>query len=111
MFRVLTADAAQHQRRLLLSAQQLRRESVRPLDLAEERLSVLGVTHRARRDEQRPLRAEPLRLAPVVGQDVANAGDGQREEAATLVDALAEPGDLRAADELAQPIVVDVGDE
>ena len=29
----------------------------------------------------------------------------------TLVDAFAEPGDLGAADELAQPAVVDVGDE
>ena len=105
------ADAAQHQRRLFVAAQQLRGEAVRPLDLAEERLAVLGIPHRARRDEQRPLRAEPLRLAPVVGQDVADACDGKGEEAVTLVDAFAEPGDLGATHELAQPAVVDVGDE
>ena len=105
------ADASQHQLRLFVAAQQLRCEPVRPLDLAEERLAVLGVANGARRDEQRPLGAEPLRLAPVVGQDVANAGDGEGEEAVALVDPFAEPGDLGATDDLAQPAVVDVGDE
>src|SRR5207244_8789655 len=37
------SDAAQRQRRLLLAREQLRREAVAPLDLAEERLAVLGV--------------------------------------------------------------------
>ena len=54
------ADAAQRQRRLLLAAEQPRREPVAPLDLAEERLAVLGVAHRARRDGEHALGAERL---------------------------------------------------
>ena len=53
--------------RLLVAAQEPRREAVAPLDLAEERLAVLGVAHRARGDGERPLGAERLELAAVVG--------------------------------------------
>ena len=69
-------------------------EPVAPLDLAEEGLAVLGVAHRARRDAERPLRAERLELAAVLREDVANAGDREGQELAPLVDSLAEPGDL-----------------
>ena len=104
------ADPAQRHRGLLVAAQQARREAVAPLDLAEEGLAVLGVAHGARRDAERPLGAERLELAPVVGEDVADARDRDGEEAAPLVDALAEPGDLEPADDLVER-PVRVGDE
>ena len=46
--------------RLLVAAQEPRREAVAPLDLAEEGLAVLGVPDRARRDAECALGAEGL---------------------------------------------------
>src|SRR2546423_512408 len=80
------ADASLRQRRLLVARQQLRREAVAPLDLAEERLAVLGVPDGARRDEQRPVGAERLGSAAVVGEDVAYPRDRKGEEATARVD-------------------------
>ena len=104
------ADAAQRQRSLLVAGQQARREAVAPLDLAEEGLAVLGVADGARRDAERPLGAELLELAAVVGEDVADARDRQRQQPAALVDALAEPRDLEPANDLLER-PVRVGDE
>ena len=78
-----------------------RLEAVAPLDLAEERLPVLGVADGARRERERALGARFLHRAPVLGQDVADARDGLREEDASLVHALAEARDLEAPVELA----------
>ena len=61
--RLERADAAQRHRRLLVAGEQAGREAVRPLDLAEERLAVLGVAHGARRDGERPLGAERARAS------------------------------------------------
>ena len=104
-------DAAAHQQRLLLAGQEAGREAVAPLDLAEERLAVLGVADRARRDRERPLGAELLERAPIVDERVADARDRHGEEAAARVDALAEPRDARLAVHLVDPAVLDVGDE
>ena len=104
------ADPAQRQRGLLLAGQQARREAVAPLDLAEERLAVLGVADGARRDAERPLGAELLELAAVLGEDVAHAGDRERQQPAALVDPLAEPRDRQPADDLLER-PVRVGDE
>src|SRR5256886_17670856 len=56
--RPLRRDAAEGQQRLLVSRQQARREAVAPLDLAQERLTVLGVANRTRRDREGSLRSE-----------------------------------------------------
>jgi hypothetical protein len=96
---------------LLVAAEEPRREPVAPLDLAEERLAVLGVANSTRRDRERLLGAELPGLPAVVGEDVANPRDRRGKEAAALVDALAEPRDLQPADELLDPPVCDVGDE
>ena len=88
-----------------------RRESVAPLDLAEERLAVLRVAHGARRDGERALRAEPLERSAVVGEHVADARDRSGEEAAARVDAFAEARDARLAVHLVDAAVDDVGDE
>ena len=85
---------------LLLAGQQARREPVAPLDLAEERLAVVGVADRARRNEQGALSAERLELAPVVGEAVAHARDRQRQELVPGVDALAEARDRRPPHDL-----------
>ena len=80
------ADAAQRQLRLLVAREQPRREPVAPLDLAEERLAVLGVADGARRDEQRPLGAERLELAAVVGErrcGRGRSGAGRRRRRAS----------------------------
>ena len=53
-------DAAERQQRLLVAGEEPRREAVAPLDLAEERLAVLRVADRARRDQ----RARARRRAP-----------------------------------------------
>ena len=104
-------DAAQGHRRLLVAGEQPGREAVRPLDLAEERLAVLGVADGARRDGERALGAELLELAAVVGEHVPHARDGDRQEAPARVDALAEPRDARPAHDLLDAAVLDVGDE
>src|SRR5918994_1161660 len=104
-------DPAQREPRLLVTRQLARREPVAPLDLAEERLAVLRVPHRARRHQQRALGAEGLRLAAGVGHKVPHAPDRKRGQAPTLVDALTEPRDRRAPDDLVDPSVVHVRDE
>ena len=68
-------DPAERQVGLLVAGQEVRREPVAPLDLTEERLSVLGVPNGARGDAERPLRAEPFELAPIVREDVAHTRD------------------------------------
>ena len=105
------ADALERQRRLLLAAEQPRREAVAPLDLAEERLAVLGVADGARRDREHALGAERLGLAAVVGEHVAHARDRQRQQAAPRVHALAETRDLLPQRHLVHAPVVDVRDE
>ena len=77
-------DAADHQRRLLLSGEQLRREPIAPFDLAEERLAVLRVSHRARRDRERALGAVSLEHAAILREAVAHARDGNGKEAPAL---------------------------
>ena len=104
------ADPAKRHRGLLVAAQQPGREAVAPLDLAQEGLAVLRVANGARRDAERPLGAERLELAPIRGEDVADARDRDGEEAAPLIDALAEPRDLEPADDLVER-AVRVGDE
>ena len=105
------ADAALRQLGLLVAREQLRREAVAPLDLAEERLAVLRVADRARGDEQRPLGAERLGGAAIVGEDVANARDRKGEEATARVDAFAEARDPRLAVQLLDAAVLDAPDE
>src|SRR5205085_7262995 len=87
------------------------REPVRPFDLPQECLAVLRVTHRARRDRERALRAEGLELASILRQRVPDARDRNGKEAAAFVDAFAEPRDARAAQHLVDAAVLDVGDE
>ena len=98
--RLQRSDPAKRHRGLLVAGEQPCREAVRPLDLSEERLAVLRVAHRARRDGERALRAERLELAPVVGERVAHARDRDGEEAAARVDPFAEPRDARAPHDL-----------
>ena len=86
-------------------------EAVAPLDLAEERLAVLGVAHGARRESERALGAALLDRAAVVVEDVPDARDRLREEVPPRVHAFAEPRDLEPAVDLAHVAVVDVGDE
>ena len=85
-------DAADHHRGLLGAGEQARREAVAPLDLAEERLAVLGVAHGARGDAQRPLGAELFQLPSILREAVPDARDGHGEEAAALVHALRRAG-------------------
>ncbi len=109
--RVDVADTAKRHGRLLLAGEQARDESVAPLDLAQEGLAVLGVAHCARRDGERPLRAERLELAPVLAEHVADARDRQGQKAPPSIDSLSEPGDPLAAHDLVDAPVLDVGDE
>src|SRR5204863_8394437 len=69
-----------------------------------------GVADGARRHEQDRLSAERLGRAPVVGERVADARDGEGEEAAAGLDALAEARDARLAMQLFHA-AVDVRDE
>ena len=102
--------AKRHQR-LVVPGEQLCREAVAPLDLAEERLAVLGVADGARGDGERPLGAERLQLAAEVGEAVAHPRDGEGEEAAPPVDAFAEPRDHEPPRDLVYVAVDHVGDE
>ena len=108
---VQPAEPALRHRRLFVTAQQPRREAVAPLDLAQERLAVLGVPDRARRDEQRALRAERLELATVLGEGIPNPGDRQRQEPVTRIDPLAEPGYGRTSRNRLHVPLDDVRDE
>ena len=103
--------SAKRQQRFVMSGEQPRGEAVAPLDLAEERLAVLGVAHGTRRDGERALGAEALQLAAEVGEAVAHARDGEGEEAAPSVDTLAEPGDLEPPRYFVDAAVDHIGDE
>ena len=98
--RAACGHPAKRHQRLVVPGEQLRREAVAPLDLAEERFAVLGIADGARGDGERPLGAEALQLAAEVGETVANARDGEREEAPPLVDTFAEPRDLEPPHDL-----------
>jgi hypothetical protein len=76
------ADSPSRQLRLFVAREEPRRKPIAPLDLAQERLAVLGVADGARGDQQRPLGAERLGRATVVGESIADAGDRDGEEAA-----------------------------
>ena len=95
----------------LVAGQEAGGEAVAPLDLAQERLAVLGVADRARADRQRALGAELLDPPPVVGEAVADARDGEGEQLATAVDALAELREAEIALELVDTAVLDVRDQ
>jgi hypothetical protein len=103
--------APKREERLLLSREEPRREAVAPLDLAEERLAVLGVPHSTRRERQGSLGAEPLDDAAVVGEDVPDAGNRRRKEEPARVHAFAEACDLDAPLAFSDGPVLDVGDE
>ena len=92
-------------------AQKMRREAVAPLDFAQERLAVVRVTNGARPDGEHALRAEALRLPPVVDEHVPDAGDRGRQQDAATVDRLAQTGDRLAANHFLDTSVVDVGDQ
>ena len=104
------ADPAERHRRLLVAREEPRREAVAPLDLAQEGLAVLGITDGARRDRERPFRAERLELAAVVREDVADARDRERQELAARVDSFAEARDREPTHDLRQ-FAVHVRDE
>ena len=70
------SDASERQPRLLVAVEQPCREAVAPLDLAEERLAVLGVADGARRDRERALGAERLGLAAVLGEQLRTRAIG-----------------------------------
>ena len=76
-------DSAERQR-LVVSGEQPSREAVAPLDLAEERLAVLGVANGARGDGERSLGAEASSSRRIVGEAVTHAGDGEEEAPATV---------------------------
>ena len=96
---------------LLVAREEARGEPVAPLDLAEERHAVVGVSHGAGRDRERALHAELLELAAVIGEDIPDTCDRNREQLAPRVDRLAEAGDPQPALELAHGAVLHVCDE
>jgi hypothetical protein len=104
-------DAAERHRRLLVAGQQARCEPVGPFDLAQERLAVLGVAYRARRNGEYALGAQLVGFAPEVGERVADARDRDGEEAPARIDSFAEPGDPCPPRDLGHVAVRDVGDE
>src|SRR5581483_4583254 len=96
---------------LLVPGKQPRAEAEALLDLLEERLAVLGVAHRARRDRERALGAERLRLPLVGGEAAVHAGHRGGQEPPARVDSLAEARDPEAPRELVDAPAGDVGDE
>jgi hypothetical protein len=102
--RAAVGDAAARELGLLVAAQQAGREAVAPLDLAEEGLSVLRVADRAGADREHTLRAELLKLAPVIRERVSHARDWKWQQFAPLVDALAEPCDDRVPRDLVHAV-------
>ena len=109
--RAACGHPAERQQRLVVPGEQLRREAVAPLDLAEERLAVLGIADGARRNRERPLGAERLQLAAEVGEAVAHPRDGEGEEATPAVDSFAEPRDHQPPRDLLDAAAAHVGDE
>jgi len=94
-----------------MPGEQARLEAVTPLDLTEEGLAVLRVANRTRRDCKRPLRAERLRRAAEVGEDVPHARNRGGQEAPAFVDAFAEACDARLPRHVGDAPVIDVRDE
>ena len=103
--------AAKGEQALLVAGEQAGREAVAPLDLAEERLAVLGVADRARAHGEGALGAERLDPAPVVGEAVAHARDREGEEPASAVDVLAELREDQVALDFLDAAVLDVRHE
>src|SRR5262249_48838132 len=91
---------------LLAAPPRARPEAVAPLDLAEERLAVLGVADGARRHGERAFRSEALGCAAIVGKHVSHPRDRDGEEALARVDALAKARDVRLAMHLVDATVV-----
>src|SRR5438132_9319959 len=104
-------DTPKAEQRLLVPAEEPCGEAVAPLDLAQERLAVLGVSDGARRDGEDAFRAQRLGCQAVIDEAVADASDCGREQPPPSVDVLAQPGDSQAALDLADAAVVDVGHE
>ena len=109
--RQVGGNTAQHQLGLLAAVEQARREPVAPLDLAQERLAVVGVAHGTRADGDHPLCTERLGLSSIVDEHVAHAGDRGRKQDAAPVDGLPESRDRLPTHDLLQQAVLDVGDE
>src|SRR5215208_5671078 len=103
--------APEREKGLVIAAQEARRESVAPLDLAEERLPVLGVANGARRDCQRALGTGLLERPPVLDKGVPDPRDGDRQQPAAVVDTFAEPGDHEPPVELLDLAICHVRDE
>ena len=72
---------AKHHQGLVVSREQPRFEAVAPLDLAEERLAVLRIADRARRDREPSFRAERIRGPPKVSEDVPHTRNRGGQEA------------------------------
>ena len=104
-------DPAIRQERFLVTGEEARREAVAPLDLAQERLAVLGVPDGARREREGALGAEPLGVAAIVDEHVPDARERGRQELAPRVDALGEARDREPAIDLLDDAVLDVRDE
>jgi hypothetical protein len=103
--------AAEREQPFLLAGQEPRFEAVAPLDLAQKRLTVLGVPDRARADGECALCAELLDQPPVVRKAVAHARNREGEQAPALVDAVAELREAQVARNLGDATVLDVGHE
>ena len=88
-----SADPAKGQPRLLLAGQQLGREAVAPLDLAQERLAVLRVSDGARPDGRARARRPATRARGGTRRERSDTRDRQRQQSLALVDAFAEAGD------------------
>ena len=108
---VVARDASQHHLGLLAAVEESRGEAVAPLDLPEERLTVVCIPHGARADCEHTLGTQPLGLPAIVDEDVSHARDGRGEEDPPPVDRLAEPRDLLTTDDLLEVAVFEVGDE
>jgi hypothetical protein len=109
----LARRAAKRQARLLVARDRARVEAELVADAAREVRAVGGVADGAREDRDRALRAELVDRRAVLGEDGDDALDRLGREPAAGVDALAEPGDDRAALELVDRAGrgVDVRDE
>src|SRR5207244_12549440 len=80
---------AEHHQSLVVTGEQPGCKAVAPFDLPEESFPVVCVAHRAGRDCERVLRTERFERAPEIGEDIADAGDRDRQQASPLVHALA----------------------
>jgi hypothetical protein len=105
------ADAPDRERGLVLAPQEQGLEAVAPLDLPQEGLAVLRVADRAGGDGEDALGAVALGDAAVVGEDVPDARDRDRQQPATTVDALPQARDREAPVDVVERPVLDVGHE